>query len=430
VYVEALPATHADGSVRSVLVQFNYDVPATPVVGQLVLGQPRTAPALAKPTADRGSPLAVVLPTAPAYLVSTQLVGATVPAAETAALPAPFAKYETNFRTYADKHWALSGAVWTENYYDRAEIYYAWWVRTGDVEYWKRATAMAVNYRRDYIELNAYAPAAHWYQPEGLELHYLLTGDEATRTAVGRVGDLFNLPYYMGHLTDLAGDMENRIQARTLMAFLTAWKLNAPSPAGASWAALLPQALTRILASQDASGAYRFTAVANQCGYNKPFMVGLLNDAFIKYHTYFSPDARVLPAIQKSVDYMWTSDWNVAGRGFVYLDGPCPGHDELQVPSPDLNNLIVNGYAWVYQQTKTPVYRDRADQIFAGGVDLAWLDGTKQFNQSYSTAFRYLAYRGGVQQTGSPDVCAKDGTRRAHGRARDDGCSYRVSMAP
>jgi hypothetical protein len=90
---------------------------------------------------------------------------------------------------------------------------------------------------------------------------------------------------------------------------------------------------------------------------------------------------------------MWATDWNAAGRGFVYLDGPCPGHDESQVVAPDLNNLVVTGYAWVYQQTKAASYRDRADQIFGGAVDLAWLDGTKQFNQSYSTSFRYFVYR-------------------------------------
>jgi hypothetical protein len=430
VYMEALSGTHADGSVRAVLVQFTYDVPATPVAGQLVFGQLRTAPALAKPTADRGSPVAVVLPTDPAYLISTQLVGPTVPAAETAALPAPFAKYEADFRTFADKHWALNGALWTENYYDRAQIYYAWWIRTGTLEYWKRATAMAVTYRRDYLELNAYNSSAHWYQPEGLELHYLLTGDEASRTAVGRVADVFNVPYYMLNLGDVTAEMENRMQARTLMAYLTAWKLNAPSPLGAAWATLLPVTLTKILASQDAAGAYRFTRVTNQCGYNKPFMVGLLNDAFIKYHTYFAADARILPAIQKSVDYMWTNDWRPAGRGFVYLDGPCPGYDELQAISPDLNNLIVNGYAWVYQQTKTPAYRDQADQIFAGGVDLSWLAGTKQFNEEYSTSFRYLSYRGGTQRAGSPEVCARGGTRRAHGWSRDDRCNYRVSATP
>ena len=151
--------------------------------------------------------------------------------------------------------------------------------------------------------------------------------------------------------------------------------------------------MTRILASQAPSGAYLFTRPDNQCGYNKPFMVGLLNDAFIKYYTHFSPDPRIPGAIQRSIDYMWVNDWRAGPRAFVYLGGPCPGHDEGQAPSPDLNNLVVNGFGWTYQQTGNTLYRDRAEQIFAGGVAGAWLNGSKQFNENYTTSFRYLAYR-------------------------------------
>jgi hypothetical protein len=350
--------------------------------------------------------------------VSTQLVGPTVPVAATGGLGVAVTKYEADFRSFADHHWTLSGGAWTENYYDRALIYYAWWVRTGELEYWKRATTMAVSYLRDYLEANAYNASAHWSQLEGLEVHYLVTGDEASRTAVGRVGDLFTLPYYMSNLGDPTAEMENRIQARTLMALLTAWRLNAPSQSGAVWGTLLPTALTRILASQDASGAYRFTRTTNQCGYNKPFMVGLLHDAFIKYYTAFQADSRIVPAMQRAADYMWASDWNASARAFVYLDGPCPGYDEGQVAAPDLNNLLVTGYGWLYQQTGTVAYRDRAEQIFSGGIDLSYLTGSKQFNEEYYTSFHYLAYRGGAQQARALERRAQGDSGRARGRAR------------
>ena len=89
---------------------------------------------------------------------------------------------------------------------------------------------------------------------------------------------------------------------------------------------------------------------------------------------------------------MWTRDWVPAKEAFMYLDGPCPGIDQ-EVPAPDLNNMIVNGFAWVYQQTRDTTYRNRADRVFAGGVNQAWLAGSKQFNQEYSSSFHYLAYR-------------------------------------
>jgi hypothetical protein len=396
-YVEALQAPRPDGSLRAVLVEFQYTSKAdSPIDGYLVLGQPRTTTDLARPTTDRGTPMAVVLPTEPAYLVATELVGPTVTTASTAASDPPgsmVAKYEANFRTYADQRWTAEGSAWENNYYDRAMIYYAWWMRTGEVEYWRRATAMALAYRKDYLEANKYGTSAHWSQIEGVELHYLLTGDEASRTAVGRVGDVFNASYYMDNLGDVTAEMDNRMQARTLIAMLTAWKLGAPSQSGTVWASRLPVALTKILASQGADGAYRFTRTDIQCGYNKPFMVGVLNDALIKYSATYSADTRIPGAIQRSVDYMWANDWNAAGQAFIYLDGPCTGHDEGQTLAPDLNNIVVTGFGWVYKQTGQTIYRDRAETMFAGGVTQAWLTGSKQFNEEYTTSFHYLRYR-------------------------------------
>ena len=40
-------------------------------------------------------------------------------------------------------------------------------------------------------------------------------------------------------------------------------------------------------------------------------------------------------------------------------------------------------YAFLYAQTGETKYRDQGDALFAGGVDLAWLAGAKQFNQNY-----------------------------------------------
>jgi hypothetical protein len=47
----------------------------------------------------------------------------------------------------------------------------------------------------------------------------------------------------------------------------------------------------------------------------------------------------------------------------------------------------------MYQQTGDDTYRDRGDQVFAGGVRGAWLDGPKQFNQNYMWSFDYVKWR-------------------------------------
>ncbi len=302
-----------------------------------------------------------------------------------------YTRYEQDFRSFADSHWNQAGADWAAgNYYDRAKIYYVWWARTGNSIYRDRANAMAVNYRTNYVEANNYGVSAHWSQIEGLALHYLLTGDEASRTAVGRMADGFAYPYYMNNLQNTSAEMENRMQARVLISFVMANKINAPRgsyPTG-TWPGFARDALNKILASQSPDGAYRFSG---QCGYNKPFMVGLLNDALIQYYRLFEADPRILPAVKKSLDYMWANDWDAGAQAFVYLGGPC-GSDGRN-PSPDLNNLISSGFGWVYRQTGDATYRTRGDAVFASGVNGAWLYGSKQFNEEYTLSYKYPAYR-------------------------------------
>src|SRR5687767_14096746 len=101
-------------------------------------------------------------------------------------------KYMTDFVTYSNQHWATYGSNWADtNYYDRAEVYYAWYAQTGNAEYLTRANAQALDYRVNYLEANNFTTSSHWSQMEGIELHYLATGDEKSRFAVGQVADLF-----------------------------------------------------------------------------------------------------------------------------------------------------------------------------------------------------------------------------------------------
>ena len=322
------------------------------------------------------------------------LVGPFASVSDVRALGGAFTRYEDDFVTYSERHWSEHGANWEAgNYYDRAKIYYVWWARTGNQVYRDRADAMALDYRRNYVEAHNYGVSAHWSKIEGVALHYLVTGDEASRVAVGRMADNFAVPYYMGQIGDTRAEMENRVQARTLTAFVVANRVGAPRgdyPADKpTWDGLAREALTKILSTQSADGAYRFQQ-GNQCGHNKPFMVGLLNDALIQYYEKFEADPRILPAVRKSLDYMWANDWREAEQGFVYLGGPCGG--DVGPGQPDLNNLISDGFGWVYKQTGDATYRSRGDAVFAGGVNGAYLYGSKQFNEEYTFSYKYPAY--------------------------------------
>jgi hypothetical protein len=128
-------------------------------------------------------------------------------------------------------------------------------------------------------------------------------------------------------------------------------------------------------------------------------MTGMLNDVLIKIHTWYRADDRLVKAVERAAEYLWTTQWVPSAKAFQYVGGRCVNSTGLDVgdrqPAADVNGLIVNTYAWLYRQTGNVAFRSRADAVFEGGVLGTYLDGEKQFNQQYSVSWRYLAYRKG-----------------------------------
>ncbi|PVE22118.1 hypothetical protein DC522_22665 [Microvirga sp. KLBC 81] len=348
-------------------------------------------------------------------VISSQFVSLLAPKISVGAVNAQggvYSKYESDFTQYAAQHWSQEGSSWENaNYYDRAEIFYNWYNRTDDSSYLTKANALALDYRKKYLEANNYSMSAHWSQIAGVALHYLATGDEASHIAVGKVADQFANPWYTDNLGNLNAEMDNRIQARTLEAFLYAKKINAPSvgvpniqpngedwgvPGGNNWDALLQSSLDKILSSQGADGGYHFAQ-----GGVVPFMTGLLNDTLIDYYTNYKADSRILTAVKKSLDYLWTHTWDEASQSFMYVEKP-NSFGEVPEPAPDLNNMISSGFGWVYKMTGDTTYKERGDKVFAGGVNGAWLEGSKQFNEQYTSSLKYLAYTLGDGTVSTP----------------------------
>ena len=136
-------------------------------------------------------------------------------------------------------------------------------------------------------------------------------------------------------------------------------------------------------------GSYRFVAT---CRTDYAYMDGLLNDALIRYHDTFDPDPRIPGAVKRSLDFLWSAQWISSAGAFRYADGVCPGKAG-PTPAPDLNLLIVDGFGWYYARSGDLRYLERGDAAFRSGVTRAFLQGDKQFNQNYSTSYRYLATR-------------------------------------
>ena len=395
IHVEALAGRYPDGSARALLVQFQYPVSAGSPIPALLIAGPtvtRTKTDLPKTTVSGNMPAAVALPTSASYLASTEVVGQTITRAAAPASPAAFPTYESQFVTYGNQHWASEAGNWLYDYYDRALIWYAWWVRTGDPEYWRRGTIDAVAYRQQYVEPANYIMQPHQAQLEGLAIHYLLTGDEASRYAIARVASNFaDVWTPVLDCTNCSGGgqyVEGRIQARTLQSHYLSWMIDAVGDSPRNWLSLMATDVTKILSTQQPDGSYRF---AEWEGAHSNYMTGLMHDIMIKYYTYVQADARIPPALKKSLDWMWATQWIVSAQAFKYLSDPTStgGPD----PAPDLNLLIVTGYGWYYQYSRDASYKTEADAIFAGGVNGADISLYKQFNQNYTSAYRYLFYR-------------------------------------
>jgi RNA polymerase sigma factor (sigma-70 family) len=118
-----------------------------------------------------------------------------------------------------------------------------------------------------------------------------------------------------------------------------------------------------------------------------PHVFGLTARALIAYDRQ-RHDARVLPALTQALDTLWAERWLPDSHAFVYADRPGFGRTG---PAGDLSLLIAPAYAWAWERTGEQRFRERADAIFAGGVEQASIDGAKQFTQSYGWAFDYVA---------------------------------------
>ena len=368
----------------------------------------------AVPAPSPAAPKVATTPTTASPAAVLAFMGAAhVPTvAATQAMGGAYARYESDFAHFADYQWGVdSTSPQGANFYDRAMIYYVWWARTGNATYLDRANKLAL-VTRDYLAgkigpdpanptadiLNpAYYPQSYRMMLDGVALHALVTGDTGSAKTVALVADNMANPHgYWNYTAGVAptsgseGDPRN--SARVLNAIIDASVLGVQSPAGYDYRAIMQDLVGRITAGQAANGSYPWT---HQCGFNKPYMVGMLNDALIRYYTQVQADPRVVTSVKNAVDYMWTSDWFSASSAFTYIEGTCASSSESggAPGAADLNNLISSGYAFVAKQTGDASYYAKADAVFSGGVYGAWLYGPKQFNQEYTASYRYLSLR-------------------------------------
>ena len=309
--------------------------------------------------------------------------------------PVPeLATWEQQMLNYGARHCATlkgSGSFDTKlsaTYYDAEWVYYQIADYTHDSSWNDCARAAEAVYRDQYVLANNGAIPGYWNFSHGVTEDYLRTGDQQSRSAVVALATRAAFAVDGTSLASTASADYSREVAYTIMAYLNAEHVG--EPRRARLADLEQQAL----------GHLNQWFVAKNTTYIRPFMVALTAHALITYDEAVG-DARILPQLKAAADWLWANMWVSSGGAFRYTNVDTaqfsPGQFAYNTGgtelAPDLNLLIAPFYAWIYHQTGDVTYRDRADQIFAGGVKGAFLANGKQFDQNYRLSFAYLKWR-------------------------------------
>jgi hypothetical protein len=287
------------------------------------------------------------------------------------------AKWESYMTTYGAKFCnreeILRQGLWEGNlwYYDGIRVYHQIADYTGQNS-WNSCADYTEEVYKPYIESSA-VPGWRVF-PHGLYQDFLRNKDAASKFAAIELSTNSAFARTGGSVSR-GVDGLHRETAYLIHAYRIAGMLGSPN-------------LKLYLRSVNfCLGMIDQMFVSKTDSYLKPFMVGLIMEALIQYYEE-SKDPRVPTAIKVAADGLWSRAWIENNKAFYYESTNATN------AAPDLNLLIAPAYAWLYKITGDPVYQQRGDAIFEGGVEKACpsCDG-KHFNQNYRWSFDYVTWR-------------------------------------
>jgi hypothetical protein len=264
-------------------------------------------------------------------------------------------------------------------YYDAEWIYHQIGDYTGDSSWQECAKAAQDVYYSQYVLPNGGKVPGYWNFTHGLARHFLSTGDQVAHSAVVLLSQNAS---YAPDLTPADWTVDasfSREVAYALMSYINSQDV------GESHRPRMELLVSQALGHMDQWFGSKTAA------YVRPFMFALSSQALISYEEEIGDNPKILPAIAAGADWIWDHTWLPDRKAFQYTDRVVESGNTD--PAPDLNLLIAPVYAWLWHQTGQTIYRDRADQIFGGGVEQAYLVNAKQFNQSYRWSFAYIKWR-------------------------------------
>lgn len=268
--------------------------------------------------------------------------------------------------------------------YDAVRVYHQIADYTKD-EKWRECADRAEKVYRDAFVLPEEGDVvAYWNHSDGLTLDALENGDQKSADAVKLLaanGDYCS--------DDAEGDtvdpLYSRENANCLMALINAERLGEPRR---------EEKLAELY--ENAYGHIDQWFVSRDYGYYEPFMFALTAESLIRYYQYIDGDQEVVDAIIMGLDVIWDEAWVEDLGSFRYSTDEAADEN-----GKDLNLIIAPVFAWAYERTCEPRFRDRGDAVFAAGVKNAFLgnqetgEGAKQFNQNFRWSFDYVRLRNG-----------------------------------
>jgi hypothetical protein len=327
---------------------------------------------------------------------------------------APLSAYETlqltKGRVYADGFPQFPGNIGASNVYDFALALYEIYYRTGD-PYWRDKARIVAAAQRDYVgnqNLNAYLAGNYklgTISPRdmstlGMAIFVAEAGDRATlghRSTRQIVNDqarfsaaYFGRFHYCGPTSAPTCRNDVREPAYGLIAMLAATVLGNDHRADAK------RSLDSFLAGQEPGGCWLMQQLdlvpAGPVTLN--YMNGLAMEALILYDRVIG-DPRIVPAIERCMNFMWTTQWVPAAQAFQYAS--LTSGSVNTNPYPNLNGLLLPAWGYAYAKTRNPAYKDQGDQILSGliqpGADRSYgIYEVKQYGQMFRSSPRYFGY--------------------------------------
>jgi len=284
---------------------------------------------------------------------------------------------------------ALCDSAQADTYYDSARVYYQIADYTHDTTWNACAKRGVTTYRDGYLAPNNFGAAGWNIFAQGLLMDWQRTNDAASKDALLKLAKnsafAASYPLEWTAPADSSREVAYNVEAKLIAVSLggSVWGLNEQVEQAfnhlTQW--------TRLLQGQPSG---------TKTTYVRPFMAALTAEALIQWAgADATKAARVVSALRPLFDAMWVSCWLPDQQTMAYTDKVAPDGTGGRDPAKDLNLLIAPVYAWLYQQTKQPADRDRADQLFIGGATNAFLGQGKMFNQNYRWSFDYLKWRQG-----------------------------------